>query len=521
MKRRIRLSILATLSIVLGCAPRGERGASSSATQQGQSWAVTAWGRHFELFPETDALVAGRAANSHVHVTALEDFSPVTTGSVTLRLEADGEKVHNASSSELVRPGIFNVVLEPSRPGVFDLIFDIEAEGVRETIPGGRVRVGDQASPGGLLDEPSRRSSGPVDGEPSAFLKEQQWRTPFATAWVEEGELRRSVRGTGLVRTPAGGEVILTASVESVVSGARWPHKGRRVHAGETLMELIPSVPSERSLASLEGEVAALAARMETASARLGRLEELLVLEASSRREVDEARTLRATLEARLRSARSDLRAALAGRRGAATTERLPVRAPFDGSVAEVVVTPGQLAGAGDTLARLVRTEPVWVEVALRATDAALISGSPSGLLLRHSERQEPQHIPAGQFRLVSRSPEVDAATGTVAVLFEVERSVEQLRLGARLEAEILLEDALRGVVVPASSIVDDAGVAVVYVQLEGEAFARREVVVRLRQGASALVEGLTPGERLVTTGASAIRRTELLASGSIEGHVH
>jgi hypothetical protein len=115
----------------------------------------------------------------------------------------------------------------------------------------------------------------------------------------------------------------------------------------------------------------------------------------------------------------------------------------------------------------------------------------------------------------------VDAATGTVAVLFEVERSVEQLRLGARVEAEILLEDTLTGVVVPASSIVDDAGVAVVYVQLEGEAFERREVVVRLRQGSSALVEGLTPGERLVTTGASAIRRTELLASGSIEGHVH
>jgi len=168
-----------------------------------------------------------------------------------------------------------------------------------------------------------------------------------------------------------------------------------------------------------------------------------------------------------------------------------------------------------------VRTEPVWVEVALRATDAALIGGSPSGLLLRRSERQEPLHIPAAQFRLVSRSPEVDAATGTVAVLFEVERSVEQLRLGARVEAEILLEDTLTGVVVPASSIVDDAGVAVVYVQLEGEAFERREVVVRLRQGSSALVEGLTPGERLVTTGASAIRRTELLASGSIEGHVH
>jgi hypothetical protein len=115
----------------------------------------------------------------------------------------------------------------------------------------------------------------------------------------------------------------------------------------------------------------------------------------------------------------------------------------------------------------------------------------------------------------------VDPVTGTVALLLEVPRSVEQLTLGARLEAEVLIGETVRGSVIPASAIVDDAGVDVVYVQLEGESFDRREVEIRVRHGALSIVDGLLPGERLVTVGAAAIRRTELLASGSIEGHVH
>jgi len=35
------------------------------------------------------------------------------------------------------------------------------------------------------------------------------------------------------------------------------------------------------------------------------------------------------------------------------------------------------------------------------------------------------------------------------------------------------------------------------------------------------VVDGVLPGERVVTVGGAAIRRASLLASGSVEGHVH
>jgi hypothetical protein len=73
----------------------------------------------------------------------------------------------------------------------------------------------------------------------------------------------------------------------------------------------------------------------------------------------------------------------------------------------------------------------------------------------------------------------------------------------------------------PDSAVVDDAGVPVVYVQLQGESFSRRVVDVHHRQGDLVLVDGVLAGERIVTVGGAAIRRASLLASGSVEGHVH
>jgi len=98
---------------------------------------------------------------------------------------------------------------------------------------------------------------------------------------------------------------------------------------------------------------------------------------------------------------------------------------------------------------------------------------------------------------------------------------VDELKPGLRATAQILLPGEVEGMLLPDSAVVDDAGVSVVYIQLEGETFSRRVVGVKHRQGDLVLVEGVLPGERVVTVGGAAIRRASLLASGSVEGHVH
>jgi multidrug efflux pump subunit AcrA (membrane-fusion protein) len=189
--------------------------------------------------------------------------------------------------------------------------------------------------------------------------------------------------------------------------------------------------------------------------------------------------------------------------------------------VAEVLVSPGEQVAPGASLVRIIRERPVWVRVALKPDDANLLDDGVVGLMLDTGASAVVLELGADEVRRIALAPEVDTRTGTVEALLEIARSVDQLRPGTRATAEILLSGEVEGIVLPDSAVVDDAGESVVYIQLDGESFFRREVQVRRRQGENLLVDGVLPGERVVTLGGAAIRRASLMASGQAQGHVH
>lgn len=504
-----------TSSLVLSLALTGLAGcrAQQPAADPGaahESWAVTAWGERYEVFAETEELVAGRSALSNAHVTVLSDFSPLRAGAVSLVLRSAAGREQVFRGDKPKRDGIFPVEARPASEGDYELLFRIESAAGPEEIAAGRVRVGPASKPGAALDE------APAAGPDSvAFLKEQQWRTAFATAWAEEGTLHEVVTGPAKVRTVAGGEAVLTAAADATVAAQPWPHVGQAVEAGSAVLRLRPRV-GDRSLPEVQADAAALAAEVEAARKRVARLEGLLAVEATSAAELERARAGLVALEARLSAARQGLRAT-DGRDAEAGT--LEVTAPWAGRVAEVTASPGQAVSAGAPLARVVRTRPLWLEVALRPEDAARLEADRLDVDLRRAGQAEPLHVHGA--RLVARAPEVDLRTAALAVTVELDASATLLPIGSTAEADLLLPSQRRGVVVPLTALVQDAGAAVVYVQLGGEAFARREVRVLGRQAGRALVEGLRARERVVTVGGAAVRRASLLSSGAPEGHVH
>jgi len=498
----------------------GDHAAEPPAPEE-ESWSLTAWGQLYEVFPETRPLAAGVVAPSHTHVTILADFSPLRTGSVSAVLRAPGTEQSFAGTFK--RDGIFEIPFHPAREGVYDLAFRVDGPAGREEIPAGKVKVGPRGTPGGLA-EPPAPPYGVVPSEGATetpFLKEQQWNTMFATQWVREGTVRHTVRGPARVRPIAGGEVVLTSPVDAVVAGQPWPHVGLAVVRGSSVFRLSPSVSSARSLPELSGDVSALQAEAGAARARADRLEGLLKVEAVSRAEVERARAAATALEARLRAARQDLGSATAARTGSGGGASLTVRAPWGGVVASVDVSPGQSVAAGTALGRLVKNAPLWLEVALRPEDAAALGGAIEGVNVRGSSGAQASMTPLSNVRFVSRAPEIDPRTGARAVILEASDAGGLLAIGGVVEVEIVLPGGRLGTVIPASSLIDDGGTSVVYVQLSGEAFARREVRVVGRAGDSVTVEGLRAGERLVTRGGAAIRRASLLSTGVPEGHVH
>ncbi len=510
----------------------GEEGGGHSHGDEDDGWAVTAWGERFEIFAEAGPLTAGSTARSHTHVTVLADFSALRAGRVAAVLRAADGRESVFEQTQALRDGIFDVEITPAEAGEFELAFQIEAAAGSEEIPAGRVRVAPEARParsgaggehGGLVEAPAALAAG---GESVPFLKEQQWRTEFATDWVSSGELAESVRGFGAVRPVAGGEIVLTAPIDAVVlppssAGDPWPYPGLAVASGREVFRLATQIHDDHSLSELAADVRVHESELRLVEANRARLEQLFEAGVASSQQREEAEAEVTEHQARLQAARDDLASARAARGGPGTAEVVALAAPWSGRIASVEITPGQAVEAGAPLARLVKTDPLWVEVHLRPGDAARFDQDPAGLQLSLAGLERPATFDAGDVRLVSRFPEVDADTGTVGVLLEVPGGRGAVRLGSAVEAEILLPAAREGIVVPSSALVDDGGVSVVYLQIDGESFARRQVRVVAQQGERALLEGLEPGQRLVTRGGGAIRRAVLMSGSEAHGHQH
>ncbi len=495
----------ALVALALVSTSCGKREADNHADEH-EPWAVTSWGERYEIFAEAAPLAVGETSKSHTHVTILDGFAPLTEGVVSAVLIDSTGKAVSFTQPKALRAGIFSIEIKPQVAGTFDLVFRVESKAGTEDIRSGRVAVGTHDQPGGLIEPPAPPFAaaavpgGGSGGEAISFLKEQQWRIPFSTAWAQAGSLSPSVNGPARIRTAAGGEAILTAPLDGVVVPSSRLYVGLAVARGGSVVELRPRATSGRSFAEIESE-------SRLASERLARLEELFTADAVSRAELDRARARAATLRAELD--------AVGG-----TGRTVRVNAPFGGRIAEIMVTPGEAVVAGASLARLVQTDPLWVEVGLRPEVAGTLSGAPAGLVILSGAGQAPISFGARSVRLVSRAPEVDRTTGLVQAIIEV-RGAEGLRVGAAVQAEVLLPGRRAGIVVPADAIVDDAGVPVVYLQPEGESFTRREVRILGRQGDHVLVEGVGPADRVVTRGAAAIRRSAQMSSGEVEGHVH
>ena len=124
--------------------------------------------------------------------------------------------------------------------------------------------------------------------------------------------------------------------------------------------------------------------------------------------------------------------------------------------------------------------------------------------------------------RLISVGRLVDPQSRTVKIIHEIDNSDRVLAVGQSGFLRIFTSVGSKKPAVPKAAIVDDAGRPVVFVQVEGEAFARRPVTLGSSEGGYVEVaEGIRAGERVVTRGAHLIRLAALSTQVPAHGHVH
>lgn len=475
-----------------------------------------------ELFLEYPALVVGKPAGLVAHFTDARDpswFKAVSEGRVTavLRHATGGEERFVAE--KLLRTGIFKPVVTPTKAGEATLTLSLEGAQAAGTVDLGKVLVHPTAEAGMTA---SAEHDGP-DESTVPFLKEQQWKTRYATAAVTVRVLQGTVRANGELKPVAGQAAELSTPVAGRIPvSSRVPRLGQRVRKGEVLATVSPtSVAMGTSLASLELEVNRGRAELGLAERELRRAEELLAGKAIPEKQVDAARTAREVAAARLEAAqhqRAIFRSTQEGFGGQGRAA-FELRAPLDGVVAFADVTPGAVVEAGARLVMVVNPTRLWLEVKVYEADAPRVERS-SGATFTVAGFDEEFLIDPKDGRKVAVGAVIDRATRTVPMIFELPNPDGALKPGMFAKVNLFTGKTVRGVAVPESAVVDDNGRPVVFVMSTGEAFHKRLVQLGVRSGGFIQVtQGVSEGERVVSQGAYEVKLST--ATGALPEHGH
>jgi membrane fusion protein, heavy metal efflux system len=361
-------------------------------------------------------------------------------------------------------------------------------------------------------------------------------------AWVPKvaiyGRVVPNPRATTEIRAPVAGRL-------RNIQGVRWPAIASHVKAGDLFGHLEARV-EPRDQVDLLAKHSEAEQRVEGAKKilrvnvdRVKRFES--APQSFARSDLDsalvalaEAETQLATSEAALRLWRSAL--AAIDQRGDAknSTWVLPLTAPAEGEVTELLGQPDMVVEPGSVIARVVdfTRALVRLDIPLRY----LASPPPKALSLDPlqpappalqgpTNRPEPPETPAGiSAHRVGVTAQVDPVLQAVGYLYEVdlpraaagsESAAHLWRPGLFVKALMDIDAAkpVPAVAVPNTALLYHQGRALVYVRLSPGRYQRREVTVLGRSGDSWILgSGVDADEWVVNSGALALLSEEFRA---------
>lgn len=502
------------------------------------SVAVTYWSDDLELFMEHPPLQVGHPVKFAIHLTKLEDFKPLSEGPVLFGFAKPGGKPKMVTVGKPERPGIFAPSLTFDEPGEYTLQVEVGSDELETSLSYGPIRVTE-----GVPEDVGETET----GDAITYLKEQQWKLPFATEVVEGRTIDQTLRVSARIVPKAGMEAVVLASVNGryrpPTEGV--PRLGMIVKRGDPLgfMELLPldetalvggQVETEVTLSRLaeeiikaEATVVAEKERLEVAKKEADRVEKLVEAGALPSKRLDQSGA-----EVRIRlSALGAAEQVLASHREIvsrfdSTTRRdagssssiIPLEAPITGVIMDASVVAGAYKAGRDPLFRIVDVRQVWVQGEVFEKDLVELK-SMDGAYLK-LPGLETHDLAAGD--LVHIGARIDSSSSTLPVIWEIANANGEIKLGTLGRLSIRTGTMTDTVAVPRSAVLFEEGRSVVYVQRGGETFDRRFVKTGAEdQEWVEILEGLELGERIVTKGsydvALAARSSELPE----HGHVH
>ena len=465
-----------------------------------------------ELYVEFPSLTVGRTASFAAHVTQLADFKPLAQGKLTVVLSGGNAPEERFVADTPAVPGIFKPGVTPKAAGERELSLIVESALGTITHELGPVKI--------FADAKSADAGHGDHGHDEAgipFSKEQQWKIDFATVEAAIGIARAAVAATATIKAHPDAEALLAAPAAGLLRPAgSFPGVGQTVKKGQVLAWLAPRLGGDTDQATLEAGAGKAKIALEQARRERERMEALFKDEAIPEKRLLEARASEGMAEAEARAAQ--VRHGQLG--GTGGTGGIAIRSPIDGIVADVAVAPGAFVNEGAPLFHVANTARLWLEARVPESEIGRL-GKPSGAAFTVDGFAQPFIIEAGKNgRLIAVGGMVDANTRTVPAILEFANPEGNLRLGMTAKVQLYAGAGQESVLIPASAVQDENGTQAVYVQTGGASFERRIVRTGARDGKRiAILDGIEPGQRVVSQGAYLIRLSTAKAAAG--GHAH
>jgi RND family efflux transporter MFP subunit len=520
----------AICSVMNGCSRRDQTTGEHADRGRGgeaKTAQINVFGERHEIFAEHRFVVAGTPTKFVTHVTDLKTLEPRREGPVRFQLRLGQETPIEQVEKAPTRAGIYEAMLSFPKAGEWNVTLAVPTEAGEKVIAFPPVKVFGSADEVAKAPEPEAPTG-------ISFLKEQQWKILSGTEPATKHKLVEQLRLPALVSARPGSLAQVTPPIAGrllLPAGKPMPLVGDKVEAGQTLALIQPSFSEMAArFVEAEGEVVRAKLALEQADLALKRIEKLAKAEAKSGRELQEAEFALKTAQARYDAAlalQATYRQAstnLGARGSAASQPAIELRSPIAGTI---IVQSGAAVGEFITAEKAVFTvlDAASVFVEAHVPEASVKRLGSTKAASYEVPGETGRFVPItgnGTGRLVFVGIQVDVATRTVPLIYEVKNPELRLRVGQSVNLYVETARAEDTLAVPSSAIVEEDGQPIAFVQVGGETFQKRNLTLGIRDGDWVQVlSGISEGERVTTKGAYAIRLASVSSAIPAHGHAH
>lgn len=478
---------------------------------------ITQWTDKTELFMEYPELIIGQEATFAVHLTRLSDFKPISESEVQFVFSSERGNEGSLTETEVQIPGIYGPDVVFDRAGRYDLTIIIQGM-VDDTLQVNGIPVYSSAE-----EVPAAHEE--EDPNLISFLKEQQWKIPFATQKVGRHTLSETVDAHGELKPVQSREVKVSAPFSGIIlssANQSLPVEGQDISKGTSLVQLNPSIQSSDGENYAQQFINAQS-QLSLAQKNLERSKRLYEKEAIPEVELERARIeyRQALTQFQTINEIAQIDTSTVDTYGdSESSYRFEMKAPISGTVVETYVRPGMQVKAGEPLFRIVDMSKMWLSVHVPAAERTAIQ-NPGAAVFYVQGNEKMYGMDEVNGRLLSAGKQVEPQTRTLSLIYEIDNR-EGLHSGLFVTAEIDTDQKENVVAIPESALIEEEGNFVVYVHVAGESFEKRPITTGIRnRGWVEVISGLEEDEHIVTTNAYQVKLASLSSEAPAHGHAH